>query len=64
MKIDIEKEKKKNDLLALISLLKVLQRKRINSDLLRTTKIGKTISNLATSSAQEPSAPEEEKQVK
>jgi len=60
MKIDIEKEKKKNDLLALISLLRVLQRKRINSDLLRTTKIGKTISSLATSSAQDPSSLEEE----
>lgn len=39
-------EKSKNDLPKLVSILRVLQRKKITSDLLKTTKIGKTISNL------------------
>jgi hypothetical protein len=59
LKTDLEKNK--DNLPALIGLLKVLQRKQINSDLLRNTKIGKTVSNLANATSLNPNMPEEER---
>ena len=62
LKNDIDK--KKNDATTLVSLLKVLQKKQITSDLLRSTKIGKTIANLAGGPVDSDKLSEEDKTVK
>lgn len=59
MELKNDIEKKKNDKVTLLSILKVLQKKKITSDLLRSTKIGKTISNLTGTSDSGPQTDED-----
>jgi len=48
MEIKADLEKKKTDFHAVVSILLVLKKKLVTSDLLRSTKIGKTVSNMTT----------------
>ena len=64
MELKSDIEKKKNDPPTVVSLLKVLQRKQITSDLLRSTKIGKTIANMAGGPADSDKGNEDERAIK